>query len=97
MSGATPPPEAPLVIGTRYRVSRCRVCGDAIAAAGRRGPRRSICDRERCRRRERGYAYLAAAIRELEAAEDTGADELRELLERFRRDDAAIAAATRVE
>jgi hypothetical protein len=64
-----------------------------IAAAGRRGPRRSICDRYTCRHRARGYAYLEAAIRELEDAEDTGAEELREILERFRRDDAAIASA----
>ncbi len=76
MSGTIPPPDRAVAVGTRYRVSRCRLCDESIAAAGRRGPRRSLCDRPRCRHLARADAYLEAAIRELERAglTDAGGD-----------------------
>jgi hypothetical protein len=92
MSGATPPPETPLAVGTRYRVSRCRLCGVPILAAGARGPRRSICEKPDCRHTARAEAYVDAAIREHESAGNrAAADELREFA--WRRVAAAINRA----
>lgn len=68
MSATTPPPDGSGGSSTRYRVSRCRVCDEPIAATGTRGPRREICDRPRCRHIARADAYLEAVVRELERA-----------------------------
>lgn len=45
---------------TVYRVSTCRVCGDAIRRERRRGPAPSICS-DACRLRARISAYARAA------------------------------------
>jgi hypothetical protein len=62
------------------------VCDEPIATAARSGPRPEICAKPACRHFARAEAYVAAAIRELEAAGDPAtADELRELLGSWRR------------
>lgn len=72
------------------------MCEEPIASSGRRGPRRSICEKPGCRAAARAEAYIAAAIRELEGAGmGVYAGELRELLEEWRRDTAAIYSALR--
>ncbi len=68
VSGATPPPEASGAPGTEYRVSRCRVCGDRITSSGRRGPRRSLCEKPSCGYIARARVYIQAAVRALERA-----------------------------